>query len=576
MTPDIAETLELAKQAHRQGRLDDARGQYRSVLDKAPGHPNANYNLGVLEASQTGPDAALPFFKKALEANPKHRPFWIAYVEALIAAGHTDSARAVLDKGISKGLSGDDVVALDHLLAQAQGRRAPGEEDLQLILDHFQSGRLDDAGALAASVVREHPQHLFCWQILAAVYHVTGRKHDALAANRKLVAIAPYDAEAQSNLGNTLLELGNLKEAEESFRKSIALNGRLAEVHNNLAVTLLELGRPDEAENEYRTAISLNPDYAEAHSNLGNLLKELGRIDEAEECHTKAIAANPEYVPAHQNRGQIFFDKGRFEDAIRDFEVCNTEDSRARILSCLYALGRIDDIYETIKAQSEIDRKNIRVAAFSAFIAEQKGLETANNFCPTPLDYIHITNLAAHVEEPGPLISNIITELQDIGSTWEPRNRSTRKGFQSKVNLFVNPPKNIGALKDIIIREIDTYRAKHRDDDCAFIQEWPADYSFRSWYVILKQQGHQDQHIHPSGWLSGVVYLRVVPDLGNDEGAIQFDLNGETYTDPRSPNLTYRPNLGDIVFFPSSLHHRTIPFTTDTDRIIISFDLRPN
>ena len=33
--------------------------------------------------------------------------------------------------------------------------------------------------------------------------------------------------------------------------------------------------------------------------------------------------------------------------------------------------------------------------------------------------------------------------------------------------------------------------------------------------------------------------------------------------------------LGDIVFFPSSLHHRTIPFSTDTDRIIVSFDLKP-
>jgi hypothetical protein len=30
------------------------------------------------------------------------------------------------------------------------------------------------------------------------------------------------------------------------------------------------------------------------------------------------------------------------------------------------------------------------------------------------------------------------------------------------------------------------------------------------------------------------------------------------------------------VLFPSSLHHRTIPFSTDADRIVVAFDLTPN
>ena len=69
--------------------------------------------------------------------------------------------------------------------------------------------------------------------------------------------------------------------------------------------------------------------------------------------------------------------------------------------------------------------------------------------------------------------------------------------------------------------------------------------------------------------------MKVVPPLGKDEGAIEFSLNSVNYSDLNSPKLTYQPELGDIVFFPSSLHHRTIPFTTDADRIIVSFDLMP-
>ena len=63
--------------------------------------------------------------------------------------------------------------------------------------------------------------------------------------------------------------------------------------------------------------------------------------------------------------------------------------------------------------------------------------------------------------------------------------------------------------------------------------------------------------------------------LGKDEGAIEFSLNGKDYYDVNSPALKIQPKEGDIVLFPSSLHHKTIPFSTDADRIIISFDLIP-
>ena len=97
-----------------------------------------------------------------------------------------------------------------------------------------------------------------------------------------------------------------------------------------------------------------------------------------------------------------------------------------------------------------------------------------------------------------------------------------------------------------------------------------------AWHVILKKQGYQIEHIHPGGWLSGVIYLKVVPSFKKNEGAIEFSLNGEHYYDANSPKVMYPPKIGDIVLFPSSLHHRTIPFSADTDRISIAFDLVPN
>jgi len=142
-------------------------------------------------------------------------------------------------------------------------------------------------------------------------------------------------------------------------------------------------------------------------------------------------------------------------------------------------------------------------------------------------------------------------------------------------SLFIKHQKKIQNLKSIIITEIESYYLKFKNETCSFIRKWPSKYDLAGWHVILKKQGHQGRHIHTSGWLSGVIYLKVVPSFKKNEGAIEFSLNGEYYYDAKSPKVLYAPKIGDIILFPSSLHHRTIPFSTDTDRICIAFDLKP-
>ena len=96
------------------------------------------------------------------------------------------------------------------------------------------------------------------------------------------------------------------------------------------------------------------------------------------------------------------------------------------------------------------------------------------------------------------------------------------------------------------------------------------------WYNRLVKNGHHTSHIHPSGWLSGVIYLKTTGLFNNDEGAIEFGLHGYDLpiTNEDYPRKLHRPRRGDIVLFPSSLFHRTIPFTTDSERCVIAFDIK--
>ena len=89
---------------------------------------------------------------------------------------------------------------------------------------------------------------------------------------------------------------------------------------------------------------------------------------------------------------------------------------------------------------------------------------------------------------------------------------------------------------------------KFQDEQCSYIQKFPTTQNLHGWTVTLKRQGYQDAHIHPGGWLSGVIYLKVVPSLEENEGAIEFSLNGVFYSDVNSPKVIYQPNIYMILY----------------------------
>lgn len=325
-------------------------------------------------------------------------------------------------------------------------------------------------------------------------------------------------------------------------------------------------------------ATKLSPEDPEAHCNLGSTLYALGRPKDAYVSYSRALKINPNYTPALLNRWQLLFDTGNFEAALSDIDRCDTESSRACGLETLYALGRIEEIYNRIEKYAVKDGTNIRMAAFAAFISTKENRPTAHNFCQDPFSFIRISNLGSYVSNLTQFIQELITEVNQVPSVWEPALRSTSKGSQTAphLDLFKIPSKVLANLQTLICKELDAYYLKFSNADCSFIRKWPRKKILRGWHVVLKPGGFQTSHIHTNGWLSGVIYLKVVPSAGANEGAIEFSLNSDNYYDSKSQEMVFNPSRGDIVLFPSNLYHRTIPFTSNEERIIVSFDLYPD
>ena len=316
----IREALEQGVTAHKEGRVHDAKRLYSSILETQPAHPEANHNLGVLAISINEVKAALPLFKTALEGNFKNEQFWLSYIEALIIDEQFDNARQIVKQARERGLSADSLDSLEEqLLPKAHSPDTaqvhPPEELLDSLLSHYQSGRLSDAERLAVEITQDFPQHQLSWKVLGAVLGATGRKSEAIDANKTAVALSPDDPVAHSNLGVMLEEVGRLDEAEASYKKAIEVKSDYADAHYNLGLMLQELGRLDEAEASYKQAIVSKPDYADAHYNLGIILQELGRPEEAGASYTQAILFKPDHAEAHNNLGSTLRELGRLDEA---------------------------------------------------------------------------------------------------------------------------------------------------------------------------------------------------------------------------------------------------------------------
>ena len=114
----LDQALQKGVEAHKVGNAQEADRYYTAILKAQPKHPDANHNMGVLAVGLGKVEAALPFFKTALESNPNVTQFWLSYIDALIKLDRTDDARAVFDQAKNKGADGE---GFDQLEQQLEG-----------------------------------------------------------------------------------------------------------------------------------------------------------------------------------------------------------------------------------------------------------------------------------------------------------------------------------------------------------------------------------------------------------------------------------------------------------------------
>lgn len=412
---------------------------------------------------------------------------------------------------------------------------------------------------------------------LGALLQAQGFLADAAKHYQQAVALEPRFFEALGNLGAVLQLQGKLEEAEHCYRKALALHAD-ARGHFNLGTVLYGLGRHQEAIPAFREALALEPQFADAWNSLGETLRDRGEMDEAVRCYGQALAAEPAHARARYNMGETLCLTGRLEDAIAEFEAADFADSKERALQCLYKTGRFE-LFEQGFARLTAGGRHASVllGALSAHHARNFGRPDPYNFCKDPLAFVQHTRIDELADPGNPLLSELLRDIQHLAIAERKQGR-LYYGMQSAGNLLQRSEPSFKTLAALIRKKIADYKKHFAGQPCELIAGFPREIEFASsWYLRMKQGGYLTSHIHEEGWISGCVYLMLPDKNAGHEGSFECGIDGDDY--PRLhddfPSRIVDQAVGDLVLFPSSLFHRTLPFHADQERVCVAFDVKP-
>jgi predicted O-linked N-acetylglucosamine transferase (SPINDLY family) len=359
----INEALQKGLKLVRDGATEKAEQYFRAILDILPNHAQAGYQLGLLARQKNNLSEALDFFEIAVDNNPEHGPYWVAYIDTLAETGQTEEAVKILDIARRAGLSGNDVDSLAIRLTgktQVSEDHKPEEKQTAKLLSLFEQGKIKECEFLAREILSNFPEDNTSLKVLGAVLKQQNRDGEAVDIMMRAAHLHPNDPEIFNNLGITLENCGQLNESAEVLYRAITLNNNFAEAHNNLGVTLRALGKLKEAENAFKTALQIHPEYSEAWCNLGINLKDQGQLKEAEKALNHALQLNPDYAEAYNNLGNVLHSGGRLKEAEHCFYNAlklnkNFAVAYNNLGNTLHCLGELDQAENCYRSALEID-----------------------------------------------------------------------------------------------------------------------------------------------------------------------------------------------------------------------------
>jgi predicted Zn-dependent protease len=382
--------------------------------------------------------------------------------------------------------------------------------------------------------------------------------------------------------------LERFDQAELALRECVSLEPRLAEAHNSLAQLIwMRTGDIGESTRVLDQALDKYQHDDALWATKAALLQGAGDARGGYECLAQR-AARPQAPPALLIRAGLAaleFDPVTALTLAEQAMRAQPNNPTARKLLCAAALG----VGDGAKAMAECATLLEATPDDQYLIAMQT---TALRLLNDPryealCDYDQLVR--SQILETPPGWSDLASFLTEVTARLNAHHnphghrllyQSLRQGTETTQDLSRNQDPVIQALFHAFAAPIARYRDHiGQGEDALRRRNRGASRYNGSWSVRLHRDGYHTSHVHPRGWISSACYIQLPDSMRaghTAEGILSFGAPGLVTTPALAAELSVRPEVGQLLLFPSYFWHGTLPFHSDQPRLTVAFDVVPD
>ncbi len=317
------------------GDEDAAIVWYDKALEIDPKDYDAMRNTGVSLTKKGDLDTAIEWYDKGLEINPKNYDAMRERGAALSNKGDFDAAIEWFDKALE--INPNDSIAMRN---RGVALSKKGDEDgaiewfdnaLEIDPKDYDAMRergvaIGNRGDLDGSIewfdkaLEINPKDSIAMRERGAAIGKRGDSDASIEWCDKALKINPKDYRAMRNRGVSLSQKGDLDAAIEWFDKALKINPKDYNAMRSRGVALSKKGDEDGAIEWYDKALKINPKDSDAMRQRGVSLSNKGDEDAAIEWYDKALEINPKDSIAMGNRAVSLSNMGDEDAAIEWFD----------------------------------------------------------------------------------------------------------------------------------------------------------------------------------------------------------------------------------------------------------------
>ena len=540
--------------------------------------------------------------RRALDVDPGWSPTLTSLADLLLQAGRSAEALPLLQRAIQS--------------APRYPRAA-----LLLVRHYLDSGRPAAALEIATPWCSGTKVDGELAELHVAAYAALGRPAEAVTHYRRLAALAAGDPMVNHALAVALNAANQPEEGERVARRTLARTQPTAAMHHTHARSLITLERFGEAEVALRECLRLAPRLAEAHNSLAQLIwMRTGTTNEATRDLDEALDRFPLDDALWATKAALLQGAGEARAAYACLAERAARPDAPPALMIRAGLAALDFepssalalALKVMRAQpnNPTGRKLLCAAYLGVGDGGKALLECATLLEATPDDQYLIAMqttalrllhdaryeamcdygrmvLSLSLETPAgwSTLASFLSELTShLTALHNPHGhrllyQSLRRGTETTQDLSRSQDPVIQALFHTFAAPIAHYREFIGQGADALRRRNRGASRFNgSWSVRLHRAGYHTSHVHPRGWISSACYIQLpdtMRDKRTEEGILSFGAPAMLTTPALEAELSVRPEVGQLVLFPSYFWHGTLPFHSDQPRLTVAFDVVP-